>query len=291
MCAPITWERVCGIFGNPPPAWSIKETQFEGNRERLRDLARTPVQKINFADLGCYYEDLAYVELQPEIFRHLFPACLMHWQQTLRQGLSCEVDNVDFHYGVDRGDVFNKMLSPQERLEVFAVFHDGLILEIDRLETPREFGRETFGDLNWLFRFNSLAMVLPQIEPIWNSWWRTNTLGRALAVVQFCSLLTLQPREFDYQGPPIPPDVWEDDTNIYEHRWLPANVGFLKRTLTAEYAFKAINEAQKKFPEEETFDNVVEACHQLLNAPAIMEMRIEQLPEILQNPKRQNFRL
>src|SRR4051794_19956218 len=79
---PIGWERARAIFGDPRPPRTVWERQFDYCDADLRRLATTPYDRIDFADLWYYYHDLAYVELQPDLFDYLFPACLVDWQRS-----------------------------------------------------------------------------------------------------------------------------------------------------------------------------------------------------------------
>lgn len=65
---PITWQRLRDIFGNPKPVLHVTERQFDGGDQALHQLAQTPYEEIDFGDLWYYHHDLAYVDLQPELF-------------------------------------------------------------------------------------------------------------------------------------------------------------------------------------------------------------------------------
>lgn len=109
----IDWHRVRGIFGNPKPPHKIWEQQFDYIDDELKELAQTPYEQIDFGDLWYYHHDLAYVELQPEVFSYLFPVCLMDWHLTLMANEGCSHGDSEFHYGLVRGDVLQKMLTPE----------------------------------------------------------------------------------------------------------------------------------------------------------------------------------
>ena len=82
--------------------------------------------------LFSYFDDLAYVSLQPDLFRHLFPACLKYWYDTLMRN---EADN-NFHYGLIQGQVSENMLTESERVALYNLFRDGML---DRIEAERGF--------------------------------------------------------------------------------------------------------------------------------------------------------
>ena len=65
---PITWERARRIFGDAGPPDKVTQHQFDGFDEVLERLAQTPQERIDFGDLWYYHHDLAYQELQPDLF-------------------------------------------------------------------------------------------------------------------------------------------------------------------------------------------------------------------------------
>lgn len=77
---------------------NVTERQFDGNDEKLKELGRTGHADVNPGDLWYYHHDLAYVDLQPELFAHLFPVCLMDWHRTLLADESCSHGDSEFHY-------------------------------------------------------------------------------------------------------------------------------------------------------------------------------------------------
>jgi len=182
----ISWERARAIFGNPEPPDDVWEQQFDDINRVLRRLARTPYDEIDFSDLSDYYHDLAYVELQPDLFEYLFPVCLMDWHDTLMKNEECSHGEPDFHYGVHCGKVFEKMLSPQQQHEVVEFLRDSFL---ERLDNKRGFlceGRNAPA-LGWISRFNSFGLILPRIDALWDSWWTLETPGRAVAALEYCS--------------------------------------------------------------------------------------------------------
>ena len=111
--------------------------------------------------------DLAYVDLQPDLFRYLFPACLKFWYDTLMRNHSAELGDSELHYALIRGGVAEKMLSPDEQRALNEFFCDGFL---DRAEQERWFLYDKpKGDAanSWIFRHNSLGILAPVIPSIW----------------------------------------------------------------------------------------------------------------------------
>lgn len=120
--------------------------------------------------LWYYFHDLAYVELQADLFPHLFPACLRYWYETLMRNEAPSLGDSDFHYSLMRGQILENMLSESERQSLYDFFRDGFL---DRIEAERGFVYAQSRDqLNpsgtsanaWIFRFNSLGIVAPVIH-------------------------------------------------------------------------------------------------------------------------------
>lgn len=261
LSGPISWERARGIFGNPKPPQRIWERQFDYDDEALHRIARTPYDEIDFSDLWYYHHDLAYVELQPDLFAYLFPVCLMDWHQTLMQNEACSHGDSEFHYGVWQGNVFEKMMTPEQREAVFEFFRDSFLI---RLDAERGFvysGSKTPA-YGWMGRFSSLGIILPGIEKLWNTWWSLNTPGRAVAALQYCSGLMY----FEWDENPLfgnwtqaegggGPYLSNNDSHIYQAGWLPENLAFLTKALTPDFVkdrVKCAVDCLKNEPEWDT---------------------------------------
>lgn len=242
----ISWERLRVIFDDPHPPREIWEKQFDRFDEELRRLALTPWEKIESRQLGYYLDDLAYVPLQPEVFNYLFPVCLMEWHRTLQRNESFGGGAGDFHYGLHRGQILSRMLSPERLLEVLRFFHDSFLHRLDQERYSGEHAdfRQLHG---WLHRFNSMGFVLPEIASIWNDWWSFSTPGRAVAGLIYLSGL-LYPQDLSLQleeHPFIPP--WtpkggggglymacNDSTAVHE-KWITDNLCFVKSELSVAF--------------------------------------------------------
>ena len=92
----------------------------------------------------------------------------------------------DFHYVLMRGQIVEKMLSERERRSLYDFFRDGFL---DRIEAQSCFVDERSRDLfsrnhdanEWIFQFNSLGIVAPVIQPIWEAWWMLDRSRKRLS--------------------------------------------------------------------------------------------------------------
>ena len=238
----ISWDRARRIFSYPNPPSEVWEKQFDYNDDGLRRLATTQWDQINFDDLWYYYHDLAYVELQPEVFRYLFPVCLMDWYTSLLANESCSHGDSEFHRGVWHGRALERMATPDQRNGILAFFRDGFLDRLDLEASPPRFDSDRIPCV-WLARLNSLATIVPCIEMIWEAWWSLETPGQALAALKYCAGLSY----FDDENPYLSKAVgkaqelgrtlgtggagciyWASDAMIHDVGWLPENLSFLR---------------------------------------------------------------
>ena len=286
----ISWDRVGRIFGHPKPPAEVWERQFDYFDEVLHKLARTPWEKIDFAELWYYHHDLAYVELQPELFAYLFPVCLMDWHETLLQNVGCSHGDSEFHYGIHQGQVFERMLTSQQLVSVFEFFRDSFLVRLDRERgfVYRDSKTPAYG---WMGRFNSLGGIIPQIDLLWDSWWSLDTPGRAVAAIQYCSGLMYFEGENPLFGNWTPesggggPCLWGNDTLIFDMSWLSENVTFLQKTLSAQFVADKLEEAVALLAGEPEHKQVKQVESDLDQYMEIIQSRVKELPSLLADPR------
>jgi hypothetical protein len=280
----ISWDRVRRIFGYPEPPREVWERQFDYCDDDLRRVANTPFEQINSSDLSYYYHDLAYVELQPELFAYLFPVCLMDWHATLLRDEGCWHGDSEFHYGVYQGKVFEKMVSPEQKMAIFEFFRDSFLL---RLERQRGFlDLESKSPLTrWIRRFTSLGIIMPRIDLLWDPWWALETLGSAVASIQYLSGLMYFEGENPIFGPWTSkldgPYLWENDSQIYASGWTDENVSFLQESLTVQFVSDKLQRAVEMLKDEPEYKIARQVGCDLSDRTEIIESRISELPTLL----------
>ncbi len=179
-------ERSRKIFNNPHPPKTIWEKQFDYFDEELQKLAKTDWRSIRDEDLWCYFHDMTYVELQPDLFNYLFPVCLNYWYRSLMKNQPAAQGSAEFHHALYKGNVLQKMTPPAQREAIYQFFHDGFIDRIDR-----ERGFSYCGSLTpaygWISRFNSIGYIAPIIDRIWLSWWNLDCPGKAVSAIEYAT--------------------------------------------------------------------------------------------------------
>jgi hypothetical protein len=253
----ITRNRIISILGPAPKPKEVWEQQFDYFNDELAEMAQMDWDRVPDDFFWYYFHDLAYVELQPDLFRHLFPACLKYWYDTLMKNEDASCGDADFHYGLMRGQIFQKMLSENERCSVYDFLRDGFL---DRIEAERGFVYDQSRDPMissgksanaWIFRFNSLGIVAPVIPQIWETWWTLDHPGKAVCAVMYASGLVYLKGENPIYG------VWtckyggggpyltEIDGSLFDWSWRTDNLSFLRRTLSVDYVTQKLDQAAR----------------------------------------------
>ena len=114
----ITLSALEELFDHPTPPRHVWENQFDYLDAELRRVARKPWEEISDEDLWYYLHDLAYVTLQPDLFKYLFPVCLHFWYRTLMRGDGADQGDADLHYSLHHGHILSKMLDEEGRNKV-----------------------------------------------------------------------------------------------------------------------------------------------------------------------------
>jgi hypothetical protein len=95
-------------------------------------------------------------------------------------------------------------------------------------------------------------VLLPAVDRVWGAWWSLETVGRAIAAVQYIPCLIYPEHEnpvfapWTRNGGGGPPCLWGFEGHLYTHRWLEPNVTFLKEALSVPGVTEALSRAVAK---------------------------------------------
>lgn len=279
-------DRLRTLFGNPRPPEHVWERQFDHFDDELRQLCKTPWTQIDISDLWFYYHDLAYVELQPEVFEYLFPVCLMAWHATLMNNVACSSGDAEFHFAVHHGRVLETMMTPDRREAVYEFFRDSFLLRLDQERGFAYQGSRTTA-YGWMCRLNSLGIVMPRIDLLWNSWWALDTPGRAVAALEYCSGLIypfgqnpLFPAWTPKEGGGDPPLLGHDSYIVYSG-WMADNTSFLRDVLRYEFVREKLYRAVEVLATQPEYSRARQMTDDLERHANIVRARVEELPVLL----------
>jgi len=240
------------------------------------------------SDLWKYTQDLLYTDIQGPLFTYLLPFCLGAWREDLR-GTSSEYGGfVEHFYPVlANRQVFDRFLTPAQSMAVSDFMCGSILEEIDdqRGLTYRGSGARPY---RWITALTTHGVLLPDVDLLWNAWWSVDTVGRAVAVVQYVSCLMYREDENPVFAPWTPdrgggpPHLWEFGGHLYTSRWLEPNVVFLKRALNVSAAADVLKQAVERLanlPESDVGETVqadVPLCEDVLTS------RCAALPRVLE---------
>jgi len=111
----------------------------------------------------------------------------------------------------------------------------------------------------WIHALTSYGVLRPDIEKLFNEWWRLNTIGRSVAFFQYMSCLMYSENENPIFGPWTPnagggpTRLSEFAGHLYKHCWLLPNVEFLRSTLTKPNVEQHLHGAVKMLQNEPEF--------------------------------------
>jgi hypothetical protein len=279
------------VLGAAPKPKNIWQRQFDHFDDALRKMAQMEWDCIPDEYMWYYFHDMAYMELQPDLFRHVFPACLKYWYSTLMNNESAERGDSDFHYALMRGKIVETVLSDLECTKLYDFFIDGFM---DRVEAQNTFkydlslGKGAWRGHNfWIYRFNTLGIVAPVTKRIWQEWWLLDHPGKAFCAVMYASGLIYVEGENPIYGAWSTeqggggPYLTEIDGHIFDWAWRKDNLEYLKDTLTTKYLMEKLEHAALTLQNHEEVDIVSQVIDDARSREVIIEYRIADLLENL----------
>jgi hypothetical protein len=129
---------------------------------------------------------------------------------------------------------------------------------------------------------------LPDLDRVWSAWWSLDTVGRALAAVQYISCLIYPENEnpvfapWTPNGGGGPPCLWGFEGHLYTHRWLEPNVTFLKGALNVPGVTEVLSRAVDRLighSERELAAGIREDLPLLTDT---LQVRCAELPRLLE---------
>jgi hypothetical protein len=153
----------------------------------LRRLLRTkPGERPDLQDLWEYLQDLRYTDIQSSLLAYLLPFCLELWCEDLR-GTSNEYGGYFYPVLVDRA-IFDKHLTSKQNAAVSEFMRQTILEEIDD-QLGLAYQGSKARPYRWIGALTTYGVLLPDVYRVWGTWWSLDTVGRAIAAVQYISCL------------------------------------------------------------------------------------------------------
>jgi hypothetical protein len=270
-----------------PP--KITQAAFVGNSKHLRRLARLrPGERAEVSDLWEYMQDLLYTEIQDSLLEYLLPFCLEAWRDDLRGTHSGYGGFVEHFYPVlANRHAFDQHLTPTQTVAVSKFMREAILEEIDD-QRGLTYQGTAARPYRWVTALTTHGVLLPDVNHLWTAWWSVDTVGRAIAAVQYVSCLMYPKNEnpvfapWTPNGGGGPPCLWELGGHLYEHRWLDVNVQFLKQVLNVRGTSDVLNRAVERLVDQPEYALAAEVQADLPLCVETLAARFAELPRLLE---------
>ncbi len=285
------------MLGVTRPPEKITQEAFEGNDRHLRRLARLrPGEQADGDDLWEYIHDLRNTDIQGPLFAYLLPFCLQAWREDLR-GIDGYGGVIEYFYPVlaDRR-VFDLHLTPKQSAVVSEFMRQTILEEIDDQRGLAFQGSRT-RPYRWFRALTTYGVLLPDVERLWTAWWSLDTVGRAIATVQYISCLMYPENENPVFAPWTPdrgggpPCLWGFEGHLYEHRWQEPNVNFLKGILTVQRVGEVLVLAVERLVGQPEHDVAAAVQEDFPLCTETLEPRCAELPQLLETIQQSSTQL
>ena len=270
------------------PPEKITQEAFEGDDRHLRRLARLePGEQANGDDLYAYVHDLRNTNIQSALLAYLLPFCLRAWRDDLH-GIEGHGGTVEYFYVVlaDKS-IFESHLTDKQAQSVSEFMRQAILEEIGTQRGLTFQGSRT-RPYRWFRALTTYAVIRPDVDRLWKSWWTLETLGQAIAAVQYISCLMYGENENPVFAPWTPdrgggpPCLWEFEGHLYSHRWLQPNVDFLRQTLTVDRVGKVLASAVERLVGQPEYGIATTVRDDFPLCDATLTSRCSELPHLLE---------
>jgi hypothetical protein len=281
----IALHRLLGVM-RPPER--ITQEAFEGNDRHLQRLARLqPGEQADGNDLWEYIHDLRNTDIQGSLLVYLLPFCLQAWREDLR-GIEGYGGLIEHFYPVlaDR-HIFDLHLTSKQSEVVSEYMQQGIVEEIDDQRGLSYQGSKA-RPYRWVGALASFGVLLPNVDRLWTAWWSLDTVGRAVAAIQYISCLMYSENENPVFAPWTPdrgggpPCLWGFEGHLYAHRWLEPNVNFLKGILTVQSVGDVLVQAVDRLVGQPEHDAAAAVQDDFPLCTETLDARCAELPRLLE---------
>lgn len=222
------------------PPEKITQEPFEFNDRHLRRLVRLrPGDRADSEDLWNYAQDLLYTNIQSTLLVYLLPFCLEAWRDDLKGNYGYG-GFVEYFYPVlANRRVFEEHLNQNQAEVVSAYMRQAILEEIDEQRGLKYQGARV-KPYRWIRALTTYGVLRPDMASLWAAWWSIETVGRAVAAIQYISCLMYPENEnpvFAAWTPDKgggPPCLWDFEGHLYQHCWLAPNIRYLQVVLNVD---------------------------------------------------------
>jgi hypothetical protein len=186
--------------------------------------------------------------------------------------------------------VFDVHLTPKQSAGVSAYMRQTILEEMDDQRGLIYEGRKA-RPYRWVGALTTLGVLLPDVAGLWTEWWSLNTVGRAMAALQYISCLMYAENEnpvfapWTPDGGGGPPCLWAFAGHFYTHRWLEPNVAFLEGVLNVRGVSEVLVQAVERLVDQPEYAPGTQMKEDLPLLMETLQARCAELPRLLETPQ------
>ncbi len=283
-----------GLGSSRVPA-EIRQEPFDYDPGHYARICSLDGNRPNAGDLIDYSMDMTYMELQPDLLRHLLPVLLEAWRIDLFEGDGAGYTGFVAYFwpALLQVKVLSKGLTETEWTLINRFIRDTILDRLDA-ETSLSFSGMGASPYQWIYALGAFGVVFDDIESLWIEWWRTKTQGHAVAAFQYASALLYEKDKNPVFAPWTrdkgggPPCLWECGCHIYHKGWQEENIQFVRRTLSAEYIGERLQAADNMIVDAKPKSTATRILADLPDQSALLSLRTEELPVRLREMEARN---
>jgi hypothetical protein len=281
-------------LGAAKPPEKITQASFDGDGRELKRLVQlADGERADGSDLLEYVHILCYVkEIQTDLFAYLLPVCLEEWARDLHSAPDAYSGVIEYlPPAFANPNVTERHLTHEQAAVASAFVREEIVKEMDE-QRGLSYGGARARPYRWVRATTTYGVFRPDIELLWKPWWAAETVGRAVAVVQYASCLMYENDENPVFAPWTPkegggpPILWEFDGHLYDHCWLEPNVAFLRGALTLDAVEAGLGRAVARLAGEPEHGIAVRVRDDVPMCSDMIEARCAELVGILASKDR-----
>ncbi len=267
---------------------TITQEPFDYEPGHYKRLCNLHDRQPSGCDLANYALDMKYMELQPDLLRHLTPVLLEAWRRDLFEGDVAGYGGFveEFWPALLKGAALQTIYTDAERAAFIGFLRETILERLDAEHSLRFSGMGA-SPYRWIETLVCYGVLFSDIEVLWTEWWQVKTHGHAVAAFQYASALLYESDKnpvFDAwtrDNGGGPPALWDCGCQMFDVSWREENLSFLRRTLSVDYVERNLRVASDQIqigPAKEVASRILQ---ELPNQRTLLALRIEELPKLL----------
>lgn len=163
------------------------------------------------------------------------------------------------------------------------VIEDGILAKIEIQDCLRYHGQAPAASA-WIDALGTCATAFDGIARLWTEWWRIDSTGKAVALLQYISTLIYADDENPIFAPWSPeqgggpPCLWGCTALLSDNGWRPDNAAFLKAALSQDAIQQALDRAGTVLADHPKRDLPRHMANDMTDRLELLSERLECLP-------------